>query len=381
MNSLKLVLFCIWAVCLGLPHVITKTAAAESLETQDAGANGSQNLTTKERVNNGTVTIVTDSIGSSSARMAADMAAVLDDGQSLRVLPIVGHSGLQNILDVLFLRGVDFSIVQSDVLQYATDPSRYPNAQSQIRYIAKLHNDELHIVADQSISTLDDLVGKRVNFGPESSSVDITAGAVFEAHGVDVEITRFDEFDALDKLKRGDIDAMAYLSGKPAPIFSDVTRDSRLHLVPIPFDALMLDYLPSSFTAADYPQMISEQQEVPTVAVPVLLAVYNLRPGTTRYGNVVNFIDTFFSSFEEMRESSRHGKWRDVNIYADVPGWDRFAPADRWIAARSLEIAASSEERPSSAANVLENAEDSGEATQPRGDGEVILEEFLGWEQ
>ena len=71
------------------------------------------------RANAGTVGIISGGADGTYVRIAADLAAVLDDGDSLRVLPILGKGSLQNIADILVLRGVDIGIVQSDVLAYA----------------------------------------------------------------------------------------------------------------------------------------------------------------------------------------------------------------------------------------------------------------------
>jgi len=46
------------------------------------------------------------------------MASVLDDGNNLRVLPIVGRGSVQSVGRHLFLQGVDLGIVRSDTLDY-----------------------------------------------------------------------------------------------------------------------------------------------------------------------------------------------------------------------------------------------------------------------
>jgi hypothetical protein len=38
---------------------------------------------------------------------------VLDDGQSLRVLPVIGKGSLQNLADILYLRGIDVGSVEA----------------------------------------------------------------------------------------------------------------------------------------------------------------------------------------------------------------------------------------------------------------------------
>jgi hypothetical protein len=59
------------------------------------------------RANAGTIGIVTGGIDGTYVRIAADLAVVLDDGDALRILTILGRGSLQNISDILVLRGVD----------------------------------------------------------------------------------------------------------------------------------------------------------------------------------------------------------------------------------------------------------------------------------
>ena len=49
---------------------------------------------------------------------STDIAQVVDDGDNLRVLPIVGRGVAQNVKDVMFLRGVDMGITQANVLKH-----------------------------------------------------------------------------------------------------------------------------------------------------------------------------------------------------------------------------------------------------------------------
>ena len=49
---------------------------------------------------------------------------------------------------------------------------------------------------------------------------------VFKGLGIDVTPQTFDNEAALDKLKSGEIDAMAVVAAKPAPIFQSITPKS-----------------------------------------------------------------------------------------------------------------------------------------------------------
>src|SRR5438093_12350859 len=59
------------------------------------------NKGTRERLNANTVTVMTGTIGGTYVQFGADLASVLDDGDQIRVLPIVGRGSVQSIADIL----------------------------------------------------------------------------------------------------------------------------------------------------------------------------------------------------------------------------------------------------------------------------------------
>ena len=73
---------------------------------------------TKRALNANTVTVMSGTIGGTYVQFGADLASVLDDGNKLRVLSIVGRGSVQSVADILFLQGVDLGIVRSDTLDY-----------------------------------------------------------------------------------------------------------------------------------------------------------------------------------------------------------------------------------------------------------------------
>src|SRR6185437_1700848 len=73
---------------------------------------------TKQALNENTVTCITGTIGGTYVQIGADLASVLDDGNNLRVIPIVGRGSVQSVADILFLQGVDIGIVRADTLDY-----------------------------------------------------------------------------------------------------------------------------------------------------------------------------------------------------------------------------------------------------------------------
>jgi uncharacterized protein len=292
-----------------------------------AGVAAAQAETLVERTNRGLVEVITAADGA-SIQMAEDIASVLDDGATRRVLPVVGHGSVQNVLDLKALRGVDLAIVQSDVLETVKQKKLVPGIET-VNYIAKLHNEELHILARPEIARVEDLAGKKVDFGGGAA---ITGAAVFDLLRIKVEAVTDDHALALQKLKSGEVAAMAFVAAKPTPLFEVLRGGDGLHFLSIPLKAeLASAYVPAQLTREDYPRLITSETPVDTIAVGMVMVVANLTPTTERYRNVANFVDAFFTQFPRLQDAPRHPKWTEVNLTAELPGWKRFAPADTWL--------------------------------------------------
>jgi TRAP-type uncharacterized transport system substrate-binding protein len=248
------------------------------------------------------------------------------------VLPVVGKGGLQNITDLQLLHGVDLAILQDDVLNYARQQNMFPGLDSSITYITKLYNEEFQLLARSDVKTVADLANQKVNIGLRGGGTEVTATRLFALLNVPIVVTNDDERAALDKLRRGDIAAMAFVAGKPAPIFRDLIGENNLHFLAIPLNpAVTAVYVPARLTADDYPALIQYNQPIDTIAVGAVLAVANLQPDSDRYRNVVNFVDAFFTGFQSLLTPGHQPKWSEVNIAADLPGWRRFPPAADWL--------------------------------------------------
>ena len=226
----------------------------------------------------------------------------------------------------------DIGIVQSDVFEFIRRQGKHSNIDQRIRFITKLYNEEFHLLAHRNITSVQDLAGKKVNFGVAGSGTFMTASLVFDILGVDVEPVTFDQGLAMEKVKAEEVAATVYVAGKPTSAFKDLTTGDPVHFLSVPLTAQILEtYLPSRLTSEDYPQVIPAGEEVKTLAVGAVMAVYNWRSGHPRRAKVGRFIESFFSRFEEFQEAPRHPKWKEVSLTAVVPGWTRFGPAEDWL--------------------------------------------------
>ena len=285
------------------------------------------------RMNENVVTIMAGSPSGTDLAIVQDIAEILDDGDALRVVPMVGKGPAQNVKDVMFLRGVDMGVTQANILKhFASTGELGPNIASQIAYVAKLFNEEMHILVRSETDDIKALAGKPVNFGPSGSGTEITSRLIFAELGIDVQARHLPETEAIEKLKAGEIDAAIVVTGKPAPVLTALKDAKGLKLLPVPYaKQLEADYYPGTLTHEDYPALVPEGTSVDTVAVCAVLVSFNWSGDNVRARKTANFIDRFFNNFDALTKPPHHPKWREVNFAATLENWQRAPLAQKWI--------------------------------------------------
>jgi TRAP transporter TAXI family solute receptor len=299
-------------------------------QTQAQTSNAPQQPPRISRGNTGVVGVITGMEGGTYARTGADLT-ILDD-QTLRVLPTLGKGSLQNLSDILYLRGVDVGFVQADALAYAKQHEMFPGLTQNIRYIAKLYDEEVHVLARKDITKPEDLNGQRVNVDVAGSGSAMTAEILLNALGIKAKVEYDKQVNGVQKLRSGEIAAIIHVGGAPIPLLADVPADTGLHFLPVALNEnLAQTYLPDKLTHDNYPALVPTDTTVSTIAVGDVLAVFAWAPNTERAANVSRFVDAFFSKFDQFQQPPRHPKWREVNLTAEVPGWTRLQVAQDWL--------------------------------------------------
>ena len=285
-------------------------------------------------MNANTVTVVAGTPGGTYYRAASDLAFVLDD-ERLRVLAVLGKGAGQNVYDIRFLRGVDLGFVRLDTLEQLRADKRIIDPERNITYVARLFNDEMHVIAARDITDIRQLAGKRVSFDVTGSGTDYTGRSMFKGLGIEVQIVNLDQPTALDLLKRGELAAVVSVAAKPVEVVSNFQGGDRFHLLPVPYvEALSDEYFPATLRHEDYPRLVPTGNTINTLAVGTVLGAFNWPEKSDRYKRIARFVEAFFSKFDHFLAPSRHPKWSEVNLAAEVPGWKRFPAAQAWLDSR-----------------------------------------------
>jgi TRAP-type uncharacterized transport system substrate-binding protein len=340
-----LICFALSSATLLLGAAAPAPATAQVLEGNDL-AKLTPELREKVSENAGTVSVLVSGSTCTCARFAEDIRNVVNDAGAerpggVRLIPVLGEGGLQNLKDTLFLRDVNMAMVDENTLKVlkASNPKAYKDIDKKLRYITKLYNAELHILTKQSIKSVADLEGKAINLDYKDSETDLIASRLFGTLGINIKPVHDDQRLALKRLLSDEIAAVAVSTGAPQEILARLGAESGLHFMPIDVASvgsrdlgpILDDYLPAELTHEMYPNLIAEGEAVPTLASRVLLVIYNWDEDHTRSKRNGQFVREFFSRIDEFRNSARHPKWKDVNLAAEVPGWTRFKPAQDWL--------------------------------------------------
>jgi TRAP-type uncharacterized transport system substrate-binding protein len=289
------------------------------------------NIDKKAKMNAWTVGIAGGLLEGAPIRLAAEIARVVDDGDNLHVLPIVTRGATENLNSLLYLKGVDAAIINSDALEeYKV---QLPEIQDRIRYILNLFPSELHVFVRPEIQRLEDLAGKKVNFNTQGTAAAYTGPLVFSRLGIDVDKTFIPHQVALEQMKKGEMAAVVFITSKPIDAFLKGKFDAGFKFLPVSFDKKFEDYyIPATLEATEYPALIKAGERIQTIAVPTVLIAFNWPVRSNRYQRVARFTEYLFNRIDKLQGPGFDAKWKSVNLAATVPGVARrFPAAQQWL--------------------------------------------------
>ncbi len=295
------------------------------------GASVAQQKAASDVVGAGAITILTDGIADPQGEVSmavGQLAQRVSAVGKLRVLPVMGQGGTANVRDLLHLRGVDFAVLNSDILAYVDLFGGYPEAKRRIRYVAPLFDEKVYLIARKRVGSVQDLSkGKVMVFGQDSPGF-TTAMTLFGLLRIDVEVTSWGSAPTLTADAMGDADAALVVGRELARVRFDQNSLSDLHVLAIPLTPRLAGvYRLAKLGQSDIPGMVPADG-IDTLQVTTLLAVFDWTSmQSVRQQPVANFIKAFLTVLPEMQRS-QPWLWKGTDINAPVPGWERYGPAD-----------------------------------------------------
>jgi uncharacterized protein len=360
--------------------------SAASAQTGPKGAAPSKSPTLlhpadREKANENVVMLLGGALGASYIQLAQDIALTINDEDQLRVIPLASGGAVNNVRDILLLRGVDLGITLVPVLNaFKQSGELGPNIDRRLAYIAPLSVDVLQVLARPEYTSLKELHGKKVGVNIKGSSTSLFGTKILKAVGVEVEEVYVNPNDAIHLMRDGKLDAAMCLCAMPVPSWPALKSDMGFKFLEVPYvPAHEESYLPASVPSETYPSLIPKDAKILTVAASTVLISYNWAPGTERYRKIEKFVNAFFSNFDKLRQPPRHPSWRGVNVSATIRGWQRFHAAQLWLDRAAAEAAAKAKAPPSAIDVTQARAQASKAAPHDAVEQERLFKEFLEW--
>jgi TRAP-type uncharacterized transport system substrate-binding protein len=323
------------------------------------------------RINNWTIGLAGGLLEGTFSKYAADLGKALDDGDNLRVLPIISYGAVGNVTDLIYLKGVDFAITYADVLDHFKNVEKIPGIERRVNYVIPMFQGEFHLYVRPEIKTIQDLAGKKVGFNTVGSAANYTGNIVFDRMGVKVEKVFMNNSLALEAMRKGELAGIVHVVGKPNELFTRFKPEPGFHFLPLEYTEKFQDYYtPGELTSADYPNLIEKGEKIETISVQALLGVYNWRPDTDRYRRCVRFVEYLFERFDKLRVAPYQPGWKEMNLAGTIPGWTRFPPAQEML----NRVAARPKIDPALARTQAARAAPNSPAEQER-----LFQQFLEW--
>ena len=247
-------------------------------------------------------------------------------------------------IDLIDTNGDQIAIVQNDVMYYAaTGTDMYEGKTPIDSYSAVMscYPEYVQIVANSSITSIDQLKGKKVSVGDAGSGVEFNARQILAAYGIDIDndiVKNNQSFaDSADSLKNGTIDADFVVASYPTTAISELASTYSFNLLPVDqehADALMSDYGFYTYGTIPGGTYGPVADDVPAVAVMATIIARNDVPEDAVY----NFVKGVFDYQEDI--SAAHDKGKELSLETAISGIDiAFHPgAVAYFTEQGLEI-------------------------------------------
>ena len=109
---------------------------------------------TVAKINNWTVGLASGLPEGTFIRFGAEIARNLNDGDELRVIPMITYGATDNVKDLLYLKGVDVAFTNADVLEHFRTVEKIPNIERRVNFISGMYIGHVHVLVRADINSL-----------------------------------------------------------------------------------------------------------------------------------------------------------------------------------------------------------------------------------
>jgi hypothetical protein len=262
--------------------------------------------------------LVTGSEAGTYYQIGQDMSKLAGrHGIALDVYPSQGS--IENMVALYDSRSIQLGLAQSDVILFLNllGDAESKKVAQEIKIVFSLYNEEAHLLASDDIKQIADLQGKKIAIGEAGSGTAMTADVLLTVAEIEpLEKLSIGGTEALEALKRGEIQAMFFIVGYPANLFKEkVSADDQLHLVPIADETITNIFGSTSIIpASTYPW---QDEEVETISVRAGLMTLDYDTENVNCGHIRRFAQVIRDNLAWLSENG-HEKWKSVDIDAPL---------------------------------------------------------------
>ncbi len=231
-------------------------------------------------------------------------------------IEIVQTNGSFDNINLLGSEKVDLAILQLDVLKFTSEMMQARanfNVLKELKVILNLYFEEIHVITkNDAIRSLNQLDGKKVAVGPEGGGSALTAEVLLAANGLSIQKLFDAPNEALQKLERGELDALIFVGGAPVPAFEQL--DKSFHFVQLPANPILEQiYQKKKIDKTIYPWA----GEVETFAVPSVIMTRDRKD--SEYVTLIQRLLLAILSNKEKLDATGHPKWKTSQFRFMVP--------------------------------------------------------------
>lgn len=172
-----------------------------------------------------------------SGAVASRLNEVLNNDLKINVISTGASKANAQMIDS---NDAQIAIIQNDVMDYAykaTDMFAGQQPMTTFSAIASVYPESIQIIANKSITSIDQLKGKRVSVGDAGSGTEFNTKQILEAYGMDIEkdiVKNNQSFaDSCDSLKNGTLDAAFITAGHPTVAVTELATNFDFNILPV----------------------------------------------------------------------------------------------------------------------------------------------------